>query len=87
MDGWIADNGCRTFVKGLVKPKPSPCRGDPLCLDVGSRSLLKNIRTGLIDPDTPEDAKKKKSADGKEWKLVVSLSVMGEGSADGIVLR
>lgn len=49
--------------------------------------MLKNIRTGLIDPDTPEDAKKKKSADGKEWKLVVSLSVMGEGSADGIVLR
>lgn len=46
--------------------------GDTLCLDVGDRSLLKNLRTGLIDPDTPESAKTKVSADGKEWKLVVS---------------
>lgn len=45
-----------------------------MCLDVGPRPLLNNIRKGLIDPDTPEDAMWKKNADGKAWKLVVSLS-------------
>lgn len=34
--------------------------------------MLKNLRTGLIDPDTPESAKWRTSADGREWKLVVS---------------
>lgn len=49
------------------------CRpGDMLCLDVGERPLLNNIRRGLIDPDTPESAMTKKNADGNEWKLVVS---------------
>jgi hypothetical protein len=43
-----------------------------LCLDVGPRPLLTNIRRGLIDPDTPQEAMTKKNVDGKEWKLVVS---------------
>lgn len=43
-----------------------------LCLDVGPRPLLTNIRRGLIDPDTPQEAMMKKNADGKELKLVVS---------------
>ena len=30
------------------------------------------MRTGLIDPDTPESAMTKKTVDGKEWQLVVS---------------
>lgn len=47
------------------------CSDDPLCLDVGERPLLQNIRRGLIDPDTPDSAKQIKSADGKVWKLVV----------------
>jgi len=43
-----------------------------MCLDVGEVPLLKNIRTSLIDPDTPESVKKITSTGGKEWKLVVS---------------
>lgn len=51
-----------------------------LCLDVGERPLLNNLRKGLIDPDTPESAMTKKNADGKEWKLVVSDIGTGEES-------
>jgi len=43
-----------------------------LCLDVGPRPLLANLRHGLIDPDTPQEAMTKKNIDGKEWKLVVN---------------
>lgn len=50
----------------------SICAGDPMCLDVGEVPLLKNIRTSLIDPDTPESVKKITSTGGKEWKLVFS---------------
>ena len=53
--------------------------GDTLCLDVGPRSLLTNVRTGLIDPDTPKSARKKVSADGTEWALVVSLLYVCSG--------
>lgn len=56
----------------LAKQGPKCEPGDTLCLDVGDRPLLANIRSGLIDPDTPKDALKKTSADGKEWTLVVS---------------
>lgn len=62
--------------------------GDTLCLDVGERPILSNIRTGLIDPDTPESVMTKKAADGKDWKLVVSLRLdegLGEGT-DMLVL-
>ncbi|KAK4505227.1 hypothetical protein PRZ48_003190 [Zasmidium cellare] len=34
--------------------------------------LLQNIRTGLIDPDTPDSAKTRKSIDGDEMVLVFS---------------
>ncbi|KAL4918181.1 beta-glucan synthesis-associated protein-domain-containing protein [Aspergillus aurantiobrunneus] len=61
-----------TAVKGIPKKSPICEAGDTLCLDVGDRPLLSNIRRGLIDPDTPESAHSKKSADGKEWKLVFS---------------
>ncbi|KAE8328099.1 beta-glucan synthesis-associated protein-domain-containing protein [Aspergillus sergii] len=62
-----------TAVQGMEKGSASACKsGDTLCLDVGERSTLKNLRTGLIDPDTPASAMTKKSADGKEWKLVFS---------------
>ena len=33
---------------------------------------MQNLRMGLIDPDTPEEALTKKSVNGKEMKLVVS---------------
>jgi hypothetical protein len=51
-----------------------------LCLDVGERPLLQNIRKGLIDPDTPEDAMYKKNADGKVWQLVVSSGLWDEAT-------
>lgn len=35
--------------------------------------MLKNIRVGLIDPDTPDSAKTKKAADGTTLKLVVTV--------------
>lgn len=41
-----------------------------MCLDL-DMPLMKNVRTGLIDPDTPMSAKKIRSAGGKEWELVV----------------
>lgn len=64
----------RTAVKNLEKGGSTVCEaGDTLCLDVGERPVLSNLRKGLIDPDTPDSAKTKKSVDGKEWKLVVSV--------------
>ncbi|EPS28235.1 putative cell-wall beta-1,6-glucan active enzyme [Penicillium oxalicum 114-2] len=46
--------------------------GEYACLDVGETPLLNNIRRGLIDPDTPQEAMTKINADGREWKLVFS---------------
>lgn len=45
-----------------------------MCIDADI-PLLKNIRTGLIDPDTPKSAMKKKSANGKDLELVVRSSL------------
>ncbi|PLB47889.1 putative beta-1,6 glucan synthetase [Aspergillus steynii IBT 23096] len=62
-----------TAAKNLHKGGNPVCEaGDTLCLDVGERPVLSNLRKGLIDPDTPESAKTKTSVDGKEWKLVFS---------------
>ncbi|KAJ5604559.1 hypothetical protein N7510_009713 [Penicillium lagena] len=61
-----------TWVEGILKRGHVCQPGDTLCLDVGERPLLQNIRKGLIDPDTPEDAMYKRNADGKMWQLVFS---------------
>ncbi|EEP81435.1 beta-glucan synthesis-associated protein SKN1 [Uncinocarpus reesii 1704] len=62
-----------TFARKLFEPtSPQGCEGNPMCLDVGKVPLLKNIRTSLIDPDTPTSARSIKSADGKKWELVFS---------------
>lgn len=34
--------------------------------------LLKNVRSGLIDPDTPKSAMTKTDFHGNQWKLVFS---------------
>lgn len=70
----MTDLGCSysTWVQGILKPAHPCLLGDGMCLDVGPRPLLDNIRHGLIDPDTPKDAYYKKDADGTELKLVVS---------------
>ena len=62
----------RTWLEGILKPKSVCHPGDTLCLNVGERELLGNIRQGLIDPDTPKEALTKKNINGKEMKLVVS---------------
>ncbi|THC89742.1 hypothetical protein EYZ11_010807 [Aspergillus tanneri] len=74
-----------TAVKGMYKQHSVCAAGDTLCLDVGERPVLSNIRTGLIDPDTPASAMKKKATDGKEWELVFSdeFNVPGRTFYDG----
>lgn len=64
----------RSYIQGLTSIKGG-CAGDPMCIDVDI-PLLKNIRTGLIDPDTPKSAMKKKSASGKDLELVVRLALL-----------
>ncbi|PYH44261.1 SKN1/KRE6 family beta-glucan synthesis-associated protein [Aspergillus saccharolyticus JOP 1030-1] len=60
-------------VESFRKPsRPSCHETDPLCLDVREQPVLANIRSGLIDPDTPKSALSKKAANGKEWQLVFS---------------
>ncbi|KAJ5641120.1 hypothetical protein N7528_000745 [Penicillium herquei] len=61
-----------TWLGGVLRPNHTCHPGDTLCLNVGERDLLNNIRQGLIDPDTPKDAYTKIGADGKELKLVFS---------------
>jgi hypothetical protein len=72
-NGWLGTDAelNRTWVGSLLNKKHACRPGDMLCLDVGPRPLLTNIRRGLIDPDTPQEAMTKKNVDGKEWKLVV----------------
>jgi len=51
----------------------TPCTDNPLCIAGKEHEpLLKNLRQGLIDPDTPESAKTRTSHNGKTQKLVFS---------------
>lgn len=62
---------CRTFAQKLIDPTGGACAKDPNCVDV-HQDLLKNVRTGLIDPDTPDSVKSRKSYySGKKQVLVV----------------
>lgn len=56
----------------MTDPNGGTCAGDPMCIDVGKVPLLKNVRSGLIDPDTPSSAMTRKSATGKTQNLVFS---------------
>ncbi|KAL8690369.1 MAG: hypothetical protein Q9218_004164 [Villophora microphyllina] len=61
-----------TFVQSVAPPE-DPCKTNPDCINVaGKVPLLKNTRTGLIDPDTPKAALTKKAADGTTLNLVYS---------------
>jgi hypothetical protein len=42
-----------------------------MCISVDKTPLLTNVRTGLIDPDTPKSVYTKKSHQGQTLKLVV----------------
>lgn len=48
------------------------CASNPDCIDVGKIPLLKNIRTSLIDKDTPASAHTKTAPDGSKLQLVFS---------------
>ncbi|KAH0544812.1 hypothetical protein FGG08_001041 [Glutinoglossum americanum] len=60
-----------TFYRNAIAKSTNPCDSHQ-CLDVGKVPLLKNIRKGLIDPDTPQSAMSKKSIDGSTLNLVFS---------------
>ena len=45
-----------------------------MCIRADKSPLLTNLRTGLIDPDTPKSAYAKKSRQGQTLKLVVGSS-------------
>lgn len=61
-----------TFVQKFAPP--DPCAGNDDCIKgVGKVPLLKNMRTKLIDPDTPDSAKSVTSTDGKTLNLVVCV--------------
>jgi beta-glucan synthesis-associated protein KRE6 len=61
-----------TFIRKL-QTENDPCHGEANCLNHGDLPLLKNIRQGLIDPDTPSSAKTKTAADGTtQLQLVFS---------------
>ncbi|MCJ1372418.1 hypothetical protein MMC20_003642 [Loxospora ochrophaea] len=60
-----------TFTQEYVDP-PDPCDSDPDCINIGKISLLKNQRTGLIDPDTPQSAMTKTAVDGTKLQLMFS---------------
>lgn len=69
----------RTFVEKAINPAGSnACSLDPNCIS-GHVPLLKNIRTGLIDPDTPASAKTRTDANGNTQTLVFSDEFNDEG--------
>lgn len=70
---------CRTFVQKIVDPVGRSCSSNPNCIDVGPIPHFKNIRSGLIDPDTPDSVKSRKTHKGKKQVLVVCwFNVLGE---------
>jgi hypothetical protein len=67
---------CSKQIQNFVEDSNTPPSCGALCLEHSDVPLLQNIRTGLIDPDTPDSAKTIKSANGKDWELVVSSQSM-----------
>ncbi|KAI9748773.1 MAG: hypothetical protein M4579_007123 [Chaenotheca gracillima] len=68
-----------TEVQKVVDPTGGACSSNPDCIDVGPIPLFTNVRRGLIDPDTPDSAKSRKSASGKKMNLVFSDEFNTEG--------
>lgn len=60
-----------TFIRKFTV-NTDPCKNNPNCLNVGKVALLENVRTSMIDPDTPKSAYTKNDYHGNEWKLVFS---------------
>jgi hypothetical protein len=62
----------RSFVQRELPKTTSSCSTDPMCLS-DKVPLLRNQRTGLIDPDTPSSAMNKQTHDGVNMQLVVCV--------------
>jgi beta-glucanase (GH16 family) len=62
----------RTFVQKIVDPAGSnACATNPNCIN-DHAALLQNLRTGLIDPDTPSNVMSRTGANGNTQTLVFS---------------
>ena len=62
-----------TFIHKIEADEAGPCDGNANCIPgVGTVPLLKNVRTGLIDKDTPQEAMTKTAVDGTTMNLVFS---------------
>ena len=68
----------RTFVQRAISPGGSQCSSDPNCIR-DNAPLLKNIRQGLIDPDTPSSVMSRTGSDGNEQQLVFSDEFNDDG--------
>jgi len=60
-----------TFTRKIINPPKTNCQTDASCLS-DKVALLQNVRTGLVDPDTPSSAMSKTSHDGTKLNLVFS---------------
>lgn len=58
-------------MKRAIDPVGNACSSNPNCIKQGV-PLLKNVRTGLIDPDTPSNVKSRTGENGKTQTLVFS---------------
>lgn len=57
----------------MTEPEITPCTNNPLCIKgKENEPLLTNLRSSLIDPDTPKEAMTRTSADGTKQVLVFS---------------
>lgn len=54
------------------------CKDDPNCIKSGV-ALLKNVRTGSIDPDTPSNVMTRTGQNGKQQYLVFSDEFNDDG--------
>jgi beta-glucanase (GH16 family) len=75
-----------TFVDRITKPEQGPCTHNALCIEgKQNEPTLANIRTGLIDPDTPKSAMSRTGAKGQKQNLVFSdeFNVDGRTFYDG----
>ena len=60
-----------TFVQKAVNPVGNACSDNPDCIR-DKVPLLKNVRRGMIDPDTPSSVMSRKDINGNEQALVFS---------------
>ncbi|KAF2154172.1 glycoside hydrolase family 16 protein [Myriangium duriaei CBS 260.36] len=67
-----------TFVRRMIAPNNDACSNNPACIAI-DYPLLKNVRGGPIDPNTPSSAMTKKSQTGSTLKLVFSDEFEEEG--------